>query len=299
MQRAEAALTAALEGALVQQARHMRRAAKTGAWFTVVPSTVNGTELGAQEWRDALFLRYRLELPDLPSHCDGCDTKFSISHALDCKKGGLVTARHNEIRDGVADLAGKAFTPAHVRDDPLIYSGRAMSRTKPKPSGSKLTSPQETTTEAPEVTEQKGDLLSRYRWQQWRDSVQDRRVVNTDAMLYVRISAEKCLQEAERGKKKIYLEACLQKRRQFSPFVASLDGLLGVEATATLKRISSCLATKWRQPYSKTCGYVKSRVAITLVRATHRCLRGSRVPAHRISVQQPQWEDGAGLNLFR
>ena len=97
----------------------------------------------------------------------------------------------------------------------------------------------------------------------------------------------------------MYLEACLQQCRHFSPFVASVDGMLGVEATATLKRIASRLATKWWQPYSKTRGYVNSRVAITLVRATHRCLCGSRVPAHRISVQRPQWEDGAGLNLFR
>ena len=72
-----------------------------------------------------------------------------------------------------------------------------------------------------------------------------------------------------------------------------------VEATATLKRISSRLDTKWRQPYSNTCGYIKIRVAITLVRATLRCLRGSRVPIHQISVQWPQWEDGAGINLFR
>ena len=45
----------------------------------------------------------------------------------------------------------------------------------------------------------------------------------------------------------MYLEACLHQRRHFSPFVASVDGLLGVEATATLKRIASCLATKWKQ----------------------------------------------------
>ena len=112
----------------------------------MLPSTVNGTELRAQEWRDALFLRYGLDSPDLLSHCDGCDAKFTISHDLDCKKGGLVTARHNELCDGVADLANKAFTPAHVRDDPLIYSGRAMSRTKPKPADSKLTTPSEITT---------------------------------------------------------------------------------------------------------------------------------------------------------
>ena len=66
--------------------------------MTVQPSTVNGTELGAQEWRDALFLRYGLEPPDLPTHCDGCQAKFSISHALDFKKGGYQLARRSEER---------------------------------------------------------------------------------------------------------------------------------------------------------------------------------------------------------
>ena len=96
----------------------------------------------------------------------------------------------------------------------------------------------------------------------------------------------------------MYLEASLKQRWHFSPFVASVDGLLGVEAADTLKRIASRLVTKWNQPYSNICGYVKIRVAITLVRTTHRFIRGSWVTAHRISVQQPQWEDGAGFNLF-
>ena len=69
--RAEEALTAALEGGPVLQSRFMQRASKTGAWLTVLPSTVNGTELGAQEWRDALFLRYGLDPPDLPKYCNG------------------------------------------------------------------------------------------------------------------------------------------------------------------------------------------------------------------------------------
>ena len=72
--------------------------------------------------------------------------------------------------------------------------------------------------------------------------------MNTDARSHMYKAPEKCLQEAERGKKWIYLEACLQKRRHFSPFVASADGLLGVEATETLKRLASLLATKWKQP---------------------------------------------------
>ena len=72
------------------------------------------------------------------------------------------------------------------------------------------------------------------------------------------------------------------------PLIAlTVDGILGVEAEATLKRIAICLVTNWWQTYSRTCGYVKSRTAITLVRATHRCARGFRVPAKKISVQGP------------
>ena len=89
------------------------------------PSIVNGTELGAQEWRDALFLRYGLEPPDLPTYCYGCNAKFTICQALDFKRGGLVTARHNELRDRIAYLTSKSFTPSHVRDNPLIFFGRA------------------------------------------------------------------------------------------------------------------------------------------------------------------------------
>ena len=76
-------MTAAPEGGPVLHTRRLRRATKTGAWLIVQPSTVNRTELGSQEWRDTLFLRYGLDPPDLPTHCDCCQAKFFISHALD------------------------------------------------------------------------------------------------------------------------------------------------------------------------------------------------------------------------
>ena len=103
--------------------------------MAVQPSTVNGSELGEQEWRDTLFMWYGLEHPDIPTYCDGCNAKFSICHTFVCKRGSLVTARHNDLRDGVAELEGKALTPSHMRDDPLIYSGCAVKRAKATPSG--------------------------------------------------------------------------------------------------------------------------------------------------------------------
>ena len=106
-----------------------------GAWLSVLPSVVNRKELGAQEWRDSLFLKYVIESPDLPYHCDGCGSAFSIFHALDCKTGGLVTARHNELHGGVSNLSGKAFTPMHMYDDPKLFTVRAVRGGKNKAKG--------------------------------------------------------------------------------------------------------------------------------------------------------------------
>ena len=207
MAKAMASLEATIAGAQEVVTHRLRRATKTGAWLTVQPSTVNGTELGAQEWRDVSFLRYGLEPPDLPKYCDGCNARFSICHALDYKRGGLVMARHNELRDGVANLAGKSFTPSHVRDDPLIYQGCALKRTKAKPAGlSDTTDPDDT---PPEAMEKKGDLLLQDLWQNGTDSVLGMRVVNTGAKSYWEKSPEKCLEEAEKSKKKMYLECCI------------------------------------------------------------------------------------------
>ena len=77
--------------------RTIRRGEQTGAWLSVLPSTVNGTELSAQEFRDALLMRYGITPPDFPATCDGCEASFTLQHALSCKKGGLVIFRHNEI----------------------------------------------------------------------------------------------------------------------------------------------------------------------------------------------------------
>ena len=90
-----------------------------------------------------------------------------------------------------------------------------------------------------DYTEQKGDLLICDIWKNRTDSVHGMRVMNTDAKSHLAKPREKCLQEKERAKKFMYLEVCLQQRIHFSPFVASVDGLLGAEATATLKRIAS------------------------------------------------------------
>ena len=54
-----------------EDALRMGRIMRTGAWVSVLPSAVNGMELGAQEWRNSLFLIYGIDPPELPDYCDG------------------------------------------------------------------------------------------------------------------------------------------------------------------------------------------------------------------------------------
>ena len=53
-------------------------------------------------------------------------------------------------------------------------------------------------------------------------------VVNTDATSYQVKKAEKCLESDGREKKKNNLDTFLKQRQNFTPFVTSVDGLLGV-----------------------------------------------------------------------
>jgi hypothetical protein len=45
------------------------------------------------------------------------------------------------------------------------------------------------------------------------------------------------------------------------------------------------------------CAFMRARLSIAIVRATHMCLRGSRIPTSQMS-RRPLWEGSGGLGLF-
>ena len=75
---------------------------------------------------------------------------------------------------------------------------------------------------------------------------------------------EKSLQMSD-PKNRNYLEAWLQKFFHFSSFIASVDGLMGINSEAMPKCLSSRLATKWNQPYLQTWDYVHIGDIIAIV----------------------------------
>ena len=87
-------------------------------WPTLLPLLKDNFNFSATEFRDALCNRYRKPLKRSFSRCDGCQQDFDLQHALSCKKGGLVTLRHNEIRDTVGDLASIFWKD--VKREPVV-----------------------------------------------------------------------------------------------------------------------------------------------------------------------------------
>ena len=87
------------------------------SWLNAIPFEEQGLAMNKQEFRDALRLRYNIPLQDLPSSCV-CGERFTINHALSCKKGGFVAQRHDGIRDFLTLLTSKVCK--NVESEPRL-----------------------------------------------------------------------------------------------------------------------------------------------------------------------------------
>ena len=89
-----------------------------GAWLSALPLQSLGYVLNKQEFRDSIYLRYGWMIPNTPAYC-GCKSKNDINHTLNCKLGGYVTMRHNNIRDLEASLLREVCKDVKVKPVPI------------------------------------------------------------------------------------------------------------------------------------------------------------------------------------
>ena len=106
-----------------------------------------------------------------------------MEHALDCRIGGLVIQRHNEIRDALGDLASIAYK--EVIREPVVREADDKNN----------------------VPALIADLGVRGCWQPQVVTLFYVRVVDTDAKSYVQCNVEAVLSSAEHMKKMKYVDA--------------------------------------------------------------------------------------------
>ena len=160
------------------------------ASLTALPTASENFDLSEVEFRDALSARYNKNLIALPIFCDGCQSPFTLRHALACKKGGLLTLRQNEIRDAVGELASLVWKD--VQSEPVIREFNSQDET-------------------PALI---ADLFCRGVYVRQGGASFDNRVSDTDAISYQNRSTMSVLHSAEVEKKIKYSDAC-QERHVF------------------------------------------------------------------------------------
>ena len=197
---------------------------KTSTWLTVLPVSHYHFDLSPSEFRDALAIRYHQPLTKLPADCDGCGREFTLQHALDCRKGGLIIQRHNEVRDSLSDLASIAFRD--VIREPIVRDADPVRG-------------------LPALV---ADLGVRGLWVAQTEALLDIRVMDTDAQSYTSRTVDSVLLSAENEKKKKYLDAVEARHASFTPFVTSIDGVLAREANSVIKLLATRIALKWEKP---------------------------------------------------
>ena len=87
-------------------------------WLICLPIKEYGYDLNKEQFWDALRIRYNWALPRLPLEC-ACGNKYSLSHALACKKGRFVSLKHNEIRNITGQFLNEVCRDVQI-EPPLI-----------------------------------------------------------------------------------------------------------------------------------------------------------------------------------
>ncbi|KAL7478385.1 hypothetical protein ACHAW6_004169, partial [Cyclotella cf. meneghiniana] len=248
--------------------KRMERQAATGTWLTTIPDHFGGTELTKTEWHDNVSIRYGWRPLALPDRCDGCGDGFTVEHGLNCKKGGLVSIRHDDVHDEWAHLCSLSLSSSCLTVEPTIFYGGGVTAGQ---SSKHLTQGDNHLGD-----DARGDILTHGFWQRARGTIFDICLCDTDARSYGNTDYSKILKRTATKKKRKYEAACLERRRDFTPLVYSIDGLASKDTRTAKKRLACLLSKKWSRPYSEMVGFIRTRMSLAIARSITLLLRGDQ-----------------------
>ena len=160
--------------------------------------------------------------------CDGCGEDFHVQHALICKKGGLITQRHNEFRELLGDLSCLAW--AYTQKQPVISEHSENQKAL------------------------RADLLINGVWRPQETASFDIRFTDTEATA---TEIQRMCWKAALTKKGENTPRRATKNIAFTPLIFSVDGMMARESKIFLRRLADRLASKRDKPYRIIKNWVK------------------------------------------
>ena len=225
------------------------------SWLSFVPLDELGLSMDRAPFRDAVALRMGRELPDpLPTTCPSCGSAFDIQHALDCKKGGWVVRRHNEIVRAWKRYFEKGGSRI-VHVEPLL---------PPLPPGAVARPSTKTTPDA------RADLVEREPC--GRDHYYDVACLDTGAPSHLaKATALKALEDYQ-DKKIAENEDRVTPYGAFTPLVCSVYGTLAPSASITAHRVARRVDPD-RDEHDAVLDLHSAMMQAAVIKATSLCLR--------------------------
>lgn len=240
----------------VQQAREPG----VSNWLSVRPSEEHGFKLNKSEFRDAIAIRYNSPLKNIPSLCV-CGKPFDTNHALNCKRGGFVTIRHNEIRDFEAALLSKVCNDVETEPPLQPLTGEVLP------------------TAGAAGDDAKADVRARGFWRPGQNAYFDVLVTNASAVSHANKPLKAVLAKYERSKKSKYGHRIMNiEHGTFTPLIFTTNGCMGPECSTYHKSIADKISEKTGESYADVISYIRCKLSFLLLRSTLLCIRGSRRP---------------------
>ena len=241
------------------------------SWLNSLPLKDHDFHLDKQTFWDSIHLRYGIDLNRLPIKCV-CNADFSVEHALNCKLGGFVSTRHNEVRDFTAQILSEVCKDVTV--EPLLtpLTGETLKyKTSNTEDHARL------------------DVSARGVWIRGNKAYFDVKVFNPLARSYSNQTLKAAHKSNENAKKRLYMERVINvEHGTFTPLVFTCLGGMSVECAHFFNRVSDKLSEKRDITTSQGRTWVRRKLSFCLLRATNLCIRGSRTRKQYLSEHLSQ-----------
>ena len=240
--------------------RNLEQLSAPGAssWVGAIPLKEQGFNLNKSEFNDALCLRYDKPLKNMPSKCP-CKKDFSITHAMNCKRGGFIGVRHDSIKNFEARLL--SVVCKDVQTEPPL-----------QPVGATLFRPSANTQDGARL-----DVRARGFWRDGQQAFFDVQVTNADCDSQISKPIKSILRSHEQTKKTKYNTRVMEvEQGTFTPIVLTIKGVMAPEASRFHKTLAEKLATKTGERYEDVTRLIRVKLSFLVLKASLLCLRGSR-----------------------
>ena len=177
-------------------------------WLKTYPVSDQGYDLNKQQFWDCVRLHYGWRLTNIPSTCT-CESKMDIQHAMNCKKGGFITIRHNHLRDLTANLLTEVYKDVDIEPQLLPVTGETFENRTANTSN-----------------KARADIKSRVFWVRGQQAFFNMRVFDPNANRYLNKALPQCCIQNEKEKKSQYNERVLETGHgSFTPLYSQFMGV--------------------------------------------------------------------------